>query len=112
MTLGVLHARPPDKRPSLWRTIFTRRMLVALIMGFASGLPLLTQAMIDAGFTDEEIEKVLVAELNGRPSRIFSEIDESTYVLWRNPASALSGTVNGNSRAPPPTPCPTKAALI
>ena len=34
-------SRPPDNQRTIFQTIFTRRMLVALIMGFASGLPLL-----------------------------------------------------------------------
>ena len=41
----MLPAEPPERQPdnqrSILRTILTRRMLVALIMGFASGLPLL-----------------------------------------------------------------------
>jgi len=41
MTSGEPGARPPGNQPSVLHTICTRRMLVALIMGFASGLPLL-----------------------------------------------------------------------
>jgi PAT family beta-lactamase induction signal transducer AmpG len=61
MTLGVLHARPPDNQPSLWHTIFTRRMLVALIMGFASGLPLLlTISVLQAWMQEAGVDLTVI----------------------------------------------------
>lgn len=58
-----LRLNPPESpsatepSPALWRVLFSRRMLVTLLMGFSSGLPLLlTGSVLQAWMSDEGVE--------------------------------------------------------
>ncbi len=51
----------PDPQTSLLKTIFSRRMLVALIMGFSCGLPLLlTITVLQAWMTEEGVDLTVI----------------------------------------------------
>jgi len=51
----------PDKRRSILKTILSRRMLVALVMGFACGLPLLlTMSVLQAWMKDEGVDLAVI----------------------------------------------------
>ena len=55
----------PDKYKSILKAVLSRRMLVALIMGFASGLPLLlTKGVLQAWMTRESIDLTLIGLTN------------------------------------------------
>ncbi|MGD9300301.1 MAG: AmpG family muropeptide MFS transporter [Desulfobacterales bacterium] len=48
---------PPDYRKSIIKVIFSRRMLVALVMGFSAGLPLLlTMGVLQAWMKEKNID--------------------------------------------------------
>jgi PAT family beta-lactamase induction signal transducer AmpG len=51
----------PEKHKVMLKTVFSRRMLVALIMGFACGLPLLlTKGVLQAWMTKENIDLSII----------------------------------------------------
>ncbi len=55
----------PEKYKTMMKAIWSRRMLVALIMGFASGLPLLlTKGVLQAWMTKEGIDLSLIGLTN------------------------------------------------
>lgn len=50
-------APQPAVRPSIWKILTTKRMLIALLMGFYSGLPfLLTSRTLQAWMTEENVD--------------------------------------------------------
>ncbi len=55
----------PDKYKSILKSVLSRRMLVALVMGFASGLPLLlTKGVLQAWMNKESIDLTLIGLTN------------------------------------------------
>lgn len=55
----------PDKHRNMLKTVFSRRMFTALIMGFACGLPLLlTKGVLQAWMTREHIDLSLIGLTN------------------------------------------------
>jgi len=51
----------PDNRQSIIKTLISRRMLVALVMGFACGLPLLlTMSVLQAWMTDAGVDLTVI----------------------------------------------------
>jgi PAT family beta-lactamase induction signal transducer AmpG len=55
----------PEKHKSILKAVLSRRMLVALIMGFASGLPLLlTKGVLQAWMNKESIDLTLIGLTN------------------------------------------------
>ncbi len=51
----------PSTKPSLWRVIYSPRMLVALIMGFSCGLPLLlTISLLQAWMKEEGVDLTVI----------------------------------------------------
>jgi PAT family beta-lactamase induction signal transducer AmpG len=58
---GESSTQPTRNNESIFRTIFTRRMLVALIMGFASGLPLLlTLSVLQAWMQEAGVDLTVI----------------------------------------------------
>ncbi|MCD6304884.1 MAG: MFS transporter, partial [Deltaproteobacteria bacterium] len=52
---------PPDPTPSLLKTVFSGRMLTALIMGFSCGLPLLlTITVLQAWMQEEGVDLTVI----------------------------------------------------
>jgi len=52
---------PSDDRTTLVKTVFSRRMLVALVMGFACGLPLLlTMTLLQAWMKEEGVDLTVI----------------------------------------------------
>ncbi|MBA4369314.1 MAG: AmpG family muropeptide MFS transporter, partial [Desulfobacterium sp.] len=50
-----------ETRPTVFKVIFSRRMIVALIMGFASGLPLLlTGSVLQAWMKEEGVDLTVI----------------------------------------------------
>lgn len=56
--MTLIPAEPlPAQRPSIWKILTTKRMLIALLMGFYSGLPLLlTSRTLQAWMTEAQVD--------------------------------------------------------
>jgi len=61
------HRRPinTEHRPSVWRVILSRRMLVTFVMGFSCGLPLLlTLSVLQAWMKDEGVDLTVIGMMS------------------------------------------------
>ena len=61
------HRRPinTEHRPSMWRVILSRRMLVTFVMGFSCGLPLLlTLSVLQAWMKDEGVDLTVIGMMS------------------------------------------------